>query len=399
MPRTQRPLTEISPSRRSRLVLTTNIPTPYRVAFFQVLATVAQTRDIEFEVLFYAATEPNRRWVVDLSAQPYRWAILPGLHPAVRGIYPHFNPTLPLVLRRRQPTWILIAGAWNTPSSLMATSRLLSGPGYRVMWSEGHAQAVLHPTGPVARARRACWESFDGFAVPNEASRRFVHSELGRAAPCLRLPNTVDEDYYLAGDSISRNDLRTRLDLASGDFAVLCVAELADRKGVAELAQAAALLPPAMARNTVFVFAGDGPLRAQIASLTPHVRVRMLGHVGPSVVRDWMYSSDLFVLPSKIDPNPLSAIEAAFCGTPLMLSARAGNSADLIGDGQSGWILPHIEPGAIAATLEDAFRTSPDRRRLMGLRGRDVALTQYSRRGVAEQFLDDLLREFPAKSG
>lgn len=388
--------------------MSTNIPSPYRIAFFQVFAEVLAERDIEFEVFYYAPSEPNRHWTIDLASQRYRWTLLPGLHPVFRGIYPHVNPTLPFLLRRRRATWILIAGAWNTPSSLLAASRTLSGPGYRLFWSEGHAQAVLHPGGPIAALRRACWRGYDGFAVPNESSERFVHEELAQDARrasrsaraiCLRLPNTVDEDFYLAGPGLSRDRLRDQLGLSTGDLAILCVAELADRKGVLELARAAALLPAERRRRAVFVFAGDGPLRGEVEALGQGGRFRLLGHLGQGAIRDWMYGADLFVLPSKVDPNPLSAIEAAFCGMPLLMSARAGNAEDLVGGGACGWTLPSLEPAAIAAVLERALALPDGERVALGECARQVARARFSRRDVAVHFVDELLAAFPAPDG
>jgi glycosyltransferase involved in cell wall biosynthesis len=380
---------------KGRLVITTNMPTPYRLAFFRVLSQVLAERSVQFEVFFYAASERHRRWTIDLTAQEYPWSILRGLHPTFRRLTPHINPSLPFRLRSRRPTWVLICGAWNTPSSLMAASRLLSGPGYRLFWSEGHVHAVLHPTGLIAAARRACLEWFDGFAVPNQRSEQFVCNELGRAAPCLRLPNTIDEEFYLAGATVPRDDLRRSLGLAGDEIVVLCVAELSSRKGVPELVAGIERLPAHVRRRALFVFAGDGPLRASMQALPSSRRIRLLGHVTQPTIRDWMYASDLFVLPSRIDPNPLSAIEAAFCGLPLILSERAGNAEDLVGDARGGWMLRSLEAPDVAALLEKAIETPAAVRRALGVSAREIAIERFSRREVAQHFADELMRVFP----
>jgi glycosyltransferase involved in cell wall biosynthesis len=377
---------------KARLVVATNIPTPYRLAFFEVLSHVLAEHAVGFEVLFYAATEPSRRWKLDLASQSY---ILPGLHPCWGRFTPHINPSLPFELRGREPTWVLIAGAWNTPSSLLAASRLLSGPGYRLFWSEGHAQAVLHATGPIALARRACLAHFDGFAVPNARSEQFIRDELGRPASCLRLPNTIDEEFYLAGASAPRDDLRRSLGLSDVDDVVLCVAELSARKGLLELVESIRLLSEKVSRHALFVFAGDGPLRASIEALGRSRRVRLLGHIPQTTVRDWMYASDLFVLPSKVDPNPLSAIEAAFCGMPIIISERAGNAEDLVGQGAGGWLLRGGEPSQFALVLETALMTPARERQELGAQARKTALLRFARRDVARRFADDLMHAFP----
>jgi glycosyltransferase involved in cell wall biosynthesis len=381
-----------------RFVLSTNIPTPYRLAFFSVLADEMASRRIELEVIFYARSEPNRHWRMDLAAQPYRWTVLPGLHPNLRSLYPHVNPTLPLAVRRARPTWLLVAGAWNTPSSLMALSRTLSGPGVRLFWSEGHAQAVLHAAGPIAAARRRVLRHYDGFVVPNEASERFVSQEVPGPLRFLRLPNTVDEAYYLAGPGAPRPAVRASLGIEPADRVLLCVAQLTERKGVLELAEAVRLLPDAQRRHAVLVFAGDGELAGRLAGIADGVRTRLLGHVDREVVRRWLHAADLFVLPSRVDPNPLSAIEAAFSGTPLVLSSRAGNVDDLVGPHcERGWRIASPDCTAIAEALTAALGVPEEERRRAGARAREVAVGQFSRRGAARRFLDDLLATFPGQ--
>jgi glycosyltransferase involved in cell wall biosynthesis len=382
---------------RPKLVLTTNIPTPYRAAFFPILAGVLRENGVDFEVLYYAATEPNRHWRVDLSTQGYPWKILGGVHPRLGGIYPHINPALPWTLRRCRPTWVLVAGAWNTPSSLMAASRVISGGGVRLFWSEGHPHAVLHPRGPIAALRRTVLRRFDGFAVPNRASELFVQTETRQPAVCLPLPNTVDEDFFLTRPEAERADIRRRLGVEPEDMVLLCVAELSERKGVELLATAASDLPEPLRRKVILVYAGDGPRRPHVEAAARGVRLRMLGHVTLEEIRAWSYAGDLFVLPSKTDANPLSAIEAAFCGMPLVMSARAGSIDELVGAGNCGWRIPEPESTVITDVLVEALSAPEAARRAAGARARAVALDNFSRHAVAKRFVEQLLGAFPAR--
>jgi glycosyltransferase involved in cell wall biosynthesis len=48
-------------------------------------------------------------------------------------------------------------------------------------------------------------------------------------------------------------------------------------------------------------------------------------------------AADLFVLPSLIDPSPLSPIEACAAQLPLLASRRIGNYDDVLEDGTNGW--------------------------------------------------------------
>jgi glycosyltransferase involved in cell wall biosynthesis len=212
----------------------------------------------------------------------------------------------------------------------------------------------------------------------------------------LRLPNTVDEDFFLAGPGVERQDLRASLGVQDR-VVLLCVAELSDRKGIRDLLAAISRLSDQHRQRALFLFAGDGPLRGDLEAARDHYPIRLLGHVDRTTVRRWLYAADLFLLPSKIDPNPLSAIEAAFCGLPLVLSERAGNVTELVDGGESGWPLPVSDPEVMAARLEEVIATPEERRRDMGVNARRVAREKFSRRDISKNFVDELVRCFPPK--
>ena len=48
-----------------RIVHLTNIPTPYRVNFFNYLKTVLDQRGIELYIVYCSHSEPNRDWQID----------------------------------------------------------------------------------------------------------------------------------------------------------------------------------------------------------------------------------------------------------------------------------------------------------------------------------------------
>jgi glycogen(starch) synthase len=75
--------------------------------------------------------------------------------------------------------------------------------------------------------------------------------------------------------------------------------------------------------------AGEGPeqenLVAQIQRLGLNERVRLCGRLEASQLGDLMRSGDLYVVPSiGLDACPVSALEAACVGLPLLLSNQVG---------------------------------------------------------------------------
>jgi UDP-glucose:(heptosyl)LPS alpha-1,3-glucosyltransferase len=126
------------------------------------------------------------------------------------------------------------------------------------------------------------------------------------------------------------------------------------------------------ARDTVFVFVGSGfsrkGLDAAVAAISrtpfwllvvgkdrfsgkPTERVRFLG--AQEDVRPYYAAADCFLLPSRYDPFPNTALEALAMGLPAIVSARCG-AAEVIEPGVNGWVCQPDDVAGIARLLQEA---------------------------------------------
>lgn len=384
----------------NRLIVLTNIPTPYRISFFNALDRAVRERNGDLAVLFCASIEPNRQWDIRLEEQQYLWKIMPGLHPNLRSFYPHVNPTVLYEISRLRPTWLLVAGAWNTPTMLLPHLPWFAPDAPRIQWSEGHADAVLHPTGPIAGVRRQVLRAYDGFAVPNLRSADFIRVQVGDRRPIVRLPNTVDDDLFDKGPSLPSDVVRTSIGMPLAQRIVTTVAQLEDRKGVRELLDAYYGLSPIEQERLALVLIGEGSLKHELqerieAQASGHVR--LLGHLSQHQVRDVLAASDAFVLPTKQDPNPLSVIEAAFVGLPLFVTRQAGNAYEVVKEGENGAILQSASPEHIITALRKVVQSDLTALRQMGQISQAIARRDFRRDSVAKTFVHDLLISFPPR--
>ncbi len=382
----------------NRFVLLTNIPTPYRTPFFNTLAEELDRYAIELHVLYCAASEPNRHWELDLDAQRYPWRILSGLHATVGSAYMHFNPGIVTVIRKLSPRWLLIGGAWHLPTVWIASRRVFSSKAARILWTEGQADALLNRQGSIAALRRRAFGGYDAFAVPNTRSGEFARAEAGRPTPILPLPNTVDEEFYTVPEDLDRASLRARLGVAPGVRVIVSLSQLDERKGVSELARGYRAVPAEVQRNSMLVFLGDGDRRPDLEAIAGTVdpgEIRLLGNVSGEVVRSWLWAADIFSLTTRLDPNPLSPIEASFAQLPLLLSSKAGNVDELVQEGETGWRIESIEDTVIRDRLSLALATGETRLQEMGRAARDNANSSFRRTSVAQRFVTALLKAFP----
>ena len=99
--------------------------------------------------------------------------------------------------------------------------------------------------------------------------------------------------------------------------------------------------PLAAANEPAFRLAGRGarPRAAKFAELARRAgvaeRVAFLG--GRDDVRPYYAAADCFILPTRYDPFPNTALEALAMGLPAIVSSRCG-AAEVIEPGASGWV-------------------------------------------------------------
>jgi glycosyltransferase involved in cell wall biosynthesis len=89
------------------------------------------------------------------------------------------------------------------------------------------------------------------------------------------------------------------------------------------------------------VFVGEGEQRAELESLAVQSAgaIRLLGQLPSEGVRQVLWASDAFVLNTRLDPNPISAIEAAAAGLPIVMSAIAGNCHEIVEAPNAGFVI------------------------------------------------------------
>lgn len=382
-----------SQNRYPLLVHLTNIPTPYRIAFCNTLHQVLQGYGYGLYVLYCAEREPDRHWKIPFDEMCYPYEILPGVSFSAGKYTLHFNPIVVQCLRKLRPPFILAAGGWNIPTVLLASSRVLCGSSFRVFWNEGHADAVLHPSGPIAWLRRWCLRAYDAFAVPNEASASFVEKELGFRPIILPLPNTVDDGLYSTARTMDKLTVRQELGLPVEATIFVSVTRLDDSKGVRELVEAMTQIPNEY--RCCLVLVGEGTLRQELETYirTRELNVCLGGYKNQTRVRDYLAAADAFVLASKRDPNPLAVIEAAFAGLPLLISSKAGNVKELVQDGVSGFVIPEIDSTSIAAILMRFYHLADSERRRLGAGAAQIAESGFKRQDVVQNFVSALLNQ------
>lgn len=138
----------------------------------------------------------------------------------------------------------------------------------------------------------------------------------------------------------------------------IMLASLQDRKRVDHAVRAIATVRAAHPDVTLDVY-GDGPERAHVAAVITELDapVQLRGHV-PNA-RDLLPSASFLLLTSTAEGLPLVLVEAMAVGCiPIAYDIPYG-PADVIRDGENGFLVPAGDPAGVAAAIERLFALSP----------------------------------------
>ena len=118
--------------------------------------------------------------------------------------------------------------------------------------------------------------------------------------------------------------------------------------------------------NVRFVIVGDGTLRSEMEGYAQD-----LGIDDRVIFTGWrrdllrIYADlDLLVVSSNNEGTPVSAIEAMASGCPVV-ATQVGGLPDVIEDGKTGYLIPALQPQALATAILDLIR-HPEKAEQMG---------------------------------
>ncbi|MDZ4803648.1 MAG: glycosyltransferase family 4 protein [Candidatus Eisenbacteria bacterium] len=267
-----------------------------------------------------------------------------------------------------------------TPGRLAAR---LEAHGVEAVWCLDHQNAVVnlalasrrspimerlflavHTTGlwgggsSVPRGVRAVLPIFTNVIAVAEAQRRYLVDGLGMLeGQVVVVRNGIDVSRFSATLERTTRAVEFRRSWAGASTGPIVgvIAALRPEKGHIDLIDVLATNADRLG-SVHLVLVGDGPMRKAIEKRAAgrNVRVHFLG--ARSDVADLLPAFDLVVLPSRpvVETLPLSVMEAMAAGRPVV-ATRVGALDELIEDGVSGWLVPPLDPAALADRLVACF--------------------------------------------
>ena len=152
---------------------------------------------------------------------------------------------------------------------------------------------------------------------------------------------------------------------------VVYVGRLVPRKGVDALIRAFALLPDALGARLVVVGGEPGPgpspeavrLSALAYKLGVSEGVTFVGSRPQGELRRFYGAADVAVSVPHYEPFGMTPLEAMACATPVV-GSRVGGIKWSVANGETGYLVPPRDPGALSESLARLLADAPLRERM-----------------------------------
>ncbi|KMM26345.1 glycosyl transferase [Bordetella pseudohinzii] len=137
---------------------------------------------------------------------------------------------------------------------------------------------------------------------------------------------------------------------------------------------------PALAARLELHIYGDGSLRAALEALAARLDIadstRFMGKIPHDSVPEVLRGFDVYVALSRMDSFGVAILEASACGLPVLVSDADG-PAEIVADGQTGFVVPREDDLAASRRLTELL-LDPARRQALGQAGRQRVLDRYT---------------------
>ena len=222
--------------------------------------------------------------------------------------------------------------------------------------------------------------------VSNATANQFPNRE-----KVVVVHNGISLDEFAVDQPRLRMEFRQRFNINETDFVVTCIGRIKwKRKGQEYLVRAAALLRDAAMPFMLVIVGRPWPgnedhlerLRALVDELGLQDRVIFTGELPDA--RLAYAACDVLVLPSaQAEPFAGVVMEAMAMGKPV-IATGLGGSLDQVVDGETGYLVPPGDPGALAEKIR-VLLENRELSRLMGEAGRERIRTHFGIQRMLEK--------------
>lgn len=325
-----------------KILWLTNVPSPYRVDFFNELG-----KKCELTVLFEKRTSDER----DKSWQDYKFLAFTGVFLSGKSINTDtaFCPSVVRYVKNRSYDHIVVTNV-SSPTGMLAIQYMKL---HRIQyWIEGDGGFAKSGRGIKEQIKQHYISGAKGYFSTSKAHDDYYITYGAESKRIYRYPfSSVHEGDILASPVSTEEKAQLKADLGmTAGQTVIGVGQMIARKGFDVLIRAAALI-----KDAEFYIIGGVPTKDYLKmkeELSAN-NVHFLGFMKSQELKQYYQAADLFVLPTREDIWGLVINEAMANGLPVITTDRCVAGLELVQNGENGYIVP-VED--VMATVESIRR-------------------------------------------
>lgn len=328
-----------------RIVIITNIPSPYRVDFFYYLQQHAT--EYEIHIIYASRNEDNRSWEIEEEKLLNSHFLDSRTIKILRRYdtkYIHITKGVAALLEKLHPD--IVVGSEYNPTIFQALLYCQRMKIPYISWTDG----TLHSERNISRIqkwlRKYVISHASAYIASSTKSREAQLAYGAKPESCFISFLTVDLDKYRV-EATSRQANR-----------FICVGSLIERKGIDLLLKALY----GIEEDYSLVLAGSGQEEKNLKRLVQELKlenhVEFLGYLSQEELKKEYAKSSFFVLPTREDCFALVILEAMCAGLPVVCSKYADGVYDLVEEGKNGYIIDPYETEQFRKCLEELLQES-----------------------------------------
>lgn len=324
-----------------KVLLVTNIPSPYNVELFYYLQT--HVKQYKFYVLYYNKTESNRQWNIDESKiidSYFANSKVFKIKTPLDYRYIHIVTSVEKIFNKIAPD-IIISWEYN-PTSVRALMWCKVNKKKFISVSEGTLLTEQNLWFIQKLTRKYIAKNADAFLVSGTKAEEKILSWGISRERIYKALLTVDI-------SIFKNSTRNL-----NENIILYVGSMVKRKGIDLLIRAL----PKIHNNYILRIVGNGSSEEihQLKTLAEDQKVsdRIVWcgfKCGEDLVKEYQQAS-VFVMPTREDCFGLVLLEALAAGVPIVTSKFADGAYDTVEEGKTGWIINPYDSLEFASAID-----------------------------------------------
>jgi len=380
---------------RKKVILLHCFPVPYRNHLFDAIAKECLINNIEFEVHFFSDFDLSRpKWRIEsneLNFKNYFW------RPVFKyGAVMHLNIDLLFYLWRNKPDLIILGGVWSSLNTILL---VMFSKIPLVAWDETNRFDFGNVKKKFYCLKRYLIKKLKYFAIPGLESMYFYKEILDekqfRMKKFIYLPNLVNEELFNPSSisNIELVELKKNFRISLEKKVAFWPARFIPHKGIINFIK---YLDEEILSDWIIVILGNGPLLDESINFIKEKKLESYFLIHDLLPYEeaikFYFLSDLLIMPSISDSNPLSVIEAIHASLPILVSNRIGNYNEVLIDRKNGVSVDPFDRLSMYKGIDFIFKKSKSELLEMGKISKEIATKNYSTENAIKKFVKNLLQ-------